>query len=565
MTGIYTATPNGNVSTVKKWRLINGEYVPVIIDEHGDEHEVVWAAQEGSAAAFLDSTEFEVLYSGTRGCGKTDALLMSYGRDVGCGWGPALKGLILRQHFPDLKEVVSKSQKWFPRLWPGCEYNELKYRWTFPEGETLTFDHLPDRQSFHKFLGWELTFIGFEELITWETLELYKLMFSCIRSSVPGIPLKIRSTTNPYGPCHTEIAERFDIMKRKPGTILGPLVCVDDEEGRPEPPRRAIFGHIKENKLLMKTDPGYMGRLLAGAPNEALQKAWGDGDWRIPSGGMFGDIWATHQDAIMIPNFEVPDSWKIYRSFDDGSSSPFVCLWFARSDGSDLVFPDGHVMPTLRGDWFIVGEDYGSTGRRNEGINITTEEKAARIIKFEIERGWRTEGHCRVRRGPADTSIWAEVAGRPSIATDFELPIEVNGMKFRGIIWEQADKRAGSEPQGTDQIRKRMFYTKPIEGATKREHAGLFVCECCANWIRTVPLLQRDEKDPNYIMEKSEDHCFDATRYMLRYELPPSGRPRRINDGLGGRSAAPPPPPNRTLNQAGYGRGAPPPGGMKVV
>ena len=79
-------------------------------------------------------------------------------------------------------------------------------------------------------------------------------MFSCLRSSSPGIPLKVRSTTNPWGPAHNEIKERFRIAERMNGEILGPLV-EDDVNERDEklPPRRAIFGHINENKLLAKS------------------------------------------------------------------------------------------------------------------------------------------------------------------------------------------------------------------------------------------------------------------------------------------------------------------------
>src|SRR5579864_8636920 len=176
-------------ATVHKWRLRNGEYVPVIINNEGEEQEVVWAPQKGSQAAFLESTETEVLFAGTRaGCGKTDALLMSFAMDVGCGWGPSLKGIIVRQSHPMLKEVIAKSKRWFPRLFPGAFYNEIKFRWEFPDGETLVFDHLMDETDFRRYLGQEYTFIGFEELITWPNLKPYGLMFSCLRSSIPGIP-----------------------------------------------------------------------------------------------------------------------------------------------------------------------------------------------------------------------------------------------------------------------------------------------------------------------------------------------------------------------------------------
>lgn len=521
------------IPTVHKWRLRNGEYVPVIINDAGELQEVVWAPQKGSQAAVLECTETEVLFAGTRaGCGKTDALLMSFAMDVGQGWGPSLKGIILRQTHPMLKEVIAKSKRWFPRLFPGAFYNEIKFRWEFPDGETLVFDHLMDEADFRRYLGHEYTFIGFEELITWPTLKPYTMMFSCLRSSVPGIPLKIRSTTNPYGPSHNEIMDRFKISERKDGAILGPLIDDErDERGFKLPARRAIFGHILENKLLMKVDPQYLDRLLAGAPSESLLKAWRDGDWNITSGGMFGDIWATHKDNILVDDFQVPENWTITRAYDHGSTKPFVCLWFAKSNGETLTFPNGETMLTRRGDLFIVGELYGSTGKADEGLNLDPHEIVKRIIKYEITHGWRTPDAktCRVRRGPADTGIWAETDGRPSIANDMEQAVMIDGQRFKGIIWEQADKIKGSRKQGWEQMRKRLHATKPIDGY--REFPGLFVCKCAANWIRTVPWLQRDEKDMDDVPENAEDHAAEATRFRLRYYEPPGSLTRSLNSG----------------------------------
>ena len=89
---------------------------------------------------------------------NTDALLMSFAMDVGKGWGAALKGIIVRQEHPMLKELVAKSKHWFPLLFPGSEYNEMSHTWKFPEGETLIFDHLVDTNDFRRYLGHEYHF-----------------------------------------------------------------------------------------------------------------------------------------------------------------------------------------------------------------------------------------------------------------------------------------------------------------------------------------------------------------------------------------------------------------------
>ena len=265
----------------------------------------------------------------------------------------------------------------------------------------------------------------------------------------------------------------------------------------------------------MHVDPQYLDRLLAQRLRRVnpLVKAWRDGDWNITAGGMFGDIWATHKDAIVMPDFVVPDNWTITRAYDHGSTAPFCCLWFAKSNGENLEDCRMAVRcRRRRGDLFIVGELYGSTGKPNKGLNLDPHEIVKRIIKYELARGWRTpDGKSRVRRGPADTGIWAETDGRPSIANDMEEAVMVDGNRYRGIMWEQADKVKGSRKQGWEQMRKRLHATKPVEGY--REFPGLFVCVCATNWIRTVPWLQRDEKDMDDVPENAEDHCAEATRF----------------------------------------------------
>ena len=99
---------------------------------------VIWAPQPGSQVAFLSSTAiFEVLYEGTRGGGKTDCLIMSFCNEVGKGFGPAWKGILFRQTYKQLTDVISKTKKWLPQIWPGAKFNNSEHTWTFPGGEQL--------------------------------------------------------------------------------------------------------------------------------------------------------------------------------------------------------------------------------------------------------------------------------------------------------------------------------------------------------------------------------------------------------------------------------------------
>jgi len=44
---------------------------------------------------------------------------------------------------------------------------------------------------------------------------------------------------------------------------------------------------------------------------------------------------------------------------------------------------------------------------------------------------------------------------------------------------------------------------------------GLFIFNNCLQWKRTVPPLQRDEKDMDDVDTDQEDHIWDETRYRV--------------------------------------------------
>ena len=100
---------------------------------------VVWAPLPGSQRAFLSSPVYEVLLEGTRGGGKTDALLMSFARFCGKGFGANWRGVLFRLTYPQLSDVVAKSRRWFFRMFPGIRFNASNYCWTWPTGEQLFF------------------------------------------------------------------------------------------------------------------------------------------------------------------------------------------------------------------------------------------------------------------------------------------------------------------------------------------------------------------------------------------------------------------------------------------
>lgn len=508
-------------------RRVDDELKRFIIHPDGKEEEVGWMPQPGSQQLFVTCPVFETLYEGTRGPGKTDALIFDFAQHCGpekrlpdgrqwAGFGEAWRGILFRQSFPQLADVIVKTRKWFPKIFPDITFNEGKSTWIWPTGETLRLSYIQREADYWNYHGHEYPWIGFEELTTWMEPTVYVKMISCCRSSDPRLPKwlrKFRATTNPHGPGHNWVKHRFRLPV-PPDKIVGPLIRDEREGVRPsdrEPDRIAIHGYLEENRILLANDPNYRSRIIASARTRAELEAWLHGSWDVVAGGMFDDVWdAKHH---VLPNFEVPPSWRIDRSFDWGSSKPFSIGWWAESDGTDLKLPDGRTVATVRGDLFRIYEWYGWTGEPNQGLKMLATEVAKGIIERELKWGI----YDRVRPGPADSAIFSVENGQ-SIAWSMARAQRIMGVMRPGVSWGRADKRPGSRKTGWEQMRKMFKQAIPPEDGTPRELPGLFVCERCEQFRRTVPVLPRDlKKDPDDVDTDAEDHVADETRYRVRW------------------------------------------------
>lgn len=451
---------------------------------------IVWAPQPGSQTLFVSCPYYEALYEGTRGPGKTNALLMDYCQHVGQGHGAAWRGVLFRQNFPDLADVVAKTKEWIPQVFPDARFNESAYVWRFSGGEELLLRYMEKPSDYWHYHGHEYPWIAWNELTNWADQKCYNLMKSCCRSSKVGVPRKYRADANPFGPGHHWVKSRF-IDPAPAGT---PIV---DESGNT---RVRIHGHYSENKILLAADPDYIARLEESTVDDPDRKnAWVGGDWNISAGSFFGGVWSRQHHEL--PRFEIPATWTMDRSFDWGSSKPFSVGWWAESDGSPARMVDGSTRHFARGSLFRVAEWYGCVpGKPNTGLMMEAGQIAAGII----ERQQSLFPNRFIRPGPADASIF-DVQDGHCIAASF---------KKAGVTWTVANKNPGSRKNGWELMRERLGNAK----RNPMDTPGLYVFATCRDFIRTVPMLPRDEKKPDDINTAAEDHIADEARYRVLAE-----------------------------------------------
>lgn len=477
--------------------------------------EVTWAYQGKSQKDFLASCAFECLFEGTRGGGKTDCLLMDFAEGVFQGYGPAWRGILFRQTYPQLADIVAKIMRWFPRIFGNTyKFNIGKMRVEFQNGEQLLLRHMKRPDDYWNYHGHEYPWIGWEELTNWANMDCYRRMMSCCRTSVVGIPRRIRATTNPYGIGHNAVKQYWKLpMSRKFIAGINRHNPLTDKKEMTY--RQVVHSHVKDNKLLLEATPDYMTQLSGAARNDAERKAWLDGDWDITSGGMFDDIWPDIRSHVLVPDFAVPKTWRITRSFDWGSTAPFSVGWYAESDGSNIRHADGNTQSTIKGDLFRIREWYGAKGKDYSGLGYVSSQITKGIIEREI--GWGI--HSRVKNGVADSAIFEKSRG-DSIADEMQKPVSVDGKTRSGVIQLPCEKGPGSRVNGWEVCRQRLLNTVPVEHGT-REQKGFFVVDGHnPEWERTFPVLPRDEKNMDDVDTHSEDHIADEVRYRIMWNRP---------------------------------------------
>ncbi|RKJ79182.1 Terminase-like family protein [Butyricicoccus sp. 1XD8-22] len=437
----------------------------------------VWSPQP-KQTAFLRRPEYEALYGGAAGGGKSEALVMEAVRQVRI---PHYRALILRKTYPELSELIGKSLCYYPRAFPEAKFNETKHRWTFPSGAAVEFGAMHRTADKLKYQGRAWDFIAFDELthFTWEE---YSYLFSRNRPNGPGTRVYIRASANPGGVGHGWVKERF-ITAAPPGQRVLSELRVRQPDGKEQTVTRDrvfIPASVYDNKILLANDPNYIANLSL-LP-EAERRALLYGDWDSFSGQVFTEWrddpahYADRRWSHVIEPFAVPQGWPVYRGFDWGYSRPFSVGWWAID---------------REGCMYRVRELYGCTGEPNTGVRWTPGRLAREIREIE-----RDDPNLAGRRilGVADPAIW-DGSGGESIA---------DIMEKAGVYFDKADHARIS---GKMQVHSRLAF-----GEDGR--AMLYVFKTCRHFIRTMPALVYDQTRVEDVDTGGEDHIYDETRYV---------------------------------------------------
>ena len=423
---------------------------------------------------FIDAKADEVLFGGAAGGGKSygqlvDSLLYALKY-------PKSRQLILRRTFPELEHsIIFTSLQFFPKS--AAKYKSASHTWEFLNGSLIEFGYCAAETDVLRYQGAEYDVVRFDEL-THFTEGQYTYLLSRIRGVNP-YPKQIKSSTNPGGIGHSWVKRRFI------DGFTPEEVHKDSETGFS---RVFIPSFVQDNVFLMNADKEYVVRL--NQLPEAEKKALLYGQWDIFDGQVFTEWqnsprgYKTRRWSHVIEPFEIPRSWRRFRSFDFGYSKPFAVLWFA-------VDHDGRA--------YNYRELYGSTGTPDTGVRWTASKIAEAILEAEAEdvSDYPITGY-------ADPAIWNSTGSDEGSIAEM--------MERSGVYFE---KGKNNRLAGKMQVHYRLAFDK--EGLPM-----LYVFENCRNMIRTLPQLRYDSVQPEDVDTRQEDHLYDALKYFLMSDpVPP--------------------------------------------
>ena len=310
--------------------------------------------------------------------------------------------------------------------------------------------------------GW----IGWDDLGQWPDLTPYKAMISTLRGAAPR--KRIRSSANPGGLGHLELKRYFQI-----GRFPAGLVRMTDPRSLMS--RMYIPAKVTDNKILLKDDPMYVRRLYASG-DEALIKAWVDGDWDSIVGTYFG-MWSP-MDHIVEP-YPIDPAWPIYMGLDYGETNPTAAVLAAVDfDGTVIIFGEYSVANRGAADH---ARDLMTAIKSNPWANGRMPAMALADPSMWTKRH---TGEAHLTRSPQETFL---SAGHHLTRANND---RVNG--WRVLMDAMRHNRI-------------VFFSDTTRSVTE-----------------AIPTMQRDPNNQEDMLKGGNDHGVDALRYLMVHAYQPT-------------------------------------------
>lgn len=453
-----------------------------------------WLPQSGPQTWAFSCPADEVLYAGTRGGGKTDAII---GRNV---WGASTHGgdwnaLILRRNYADFGEM---RRRWdtiirmglpASRIGGDIQTNYIR----FENGATIRMAAVPTLDKLSGVMGHQYCEIDIDEAPEFPFLaQMIDKLKGCNRSPA-GVRCQIFLTGNPGGPGASIVKHMY--IPRIPDGGSNPhrenqIWTMDDGTTRV-----FIRSDLRDNKILMKADPSYEQKLNS-IKDPNLRAAWAQGRWDV----FVGQAFDFRQDHILKRGiWPIPEHVPVYMTFDWGWGAPFSIGWWW-VDADDRIYR--------------FAEWYGcDKAKPNIGIRMIDTKIAEGIIEREIAMG--ISGRKIIRLGdPTCQNKKPDYTGKGQGESTAEVWRKYG--KLRKNDQGQLDPYNLNLLPGdpSRHIKIQQFRNRLAIPDDPTELPMLVIYPQCEHFIRTIPSLCMDDKDPEDVDTTQEDHIYDEACHI---------------------------------------------------
>jgi hypothetical protein len=443
----------------------------------------------------LMSQAQEILYGGAAGSGKS--YMMRVLAIILCSEIANIKIFLFRRMYKELYiNHVYAPDGFLTMLKPFLDSGDVVFNksdgvFNWFNGAQIYLCHAQHEGDINTYLGAEI-----HVLLIDEATQFTEKMVRFIRTRVRlgGLPVpdrwkkllpKIIYGTNPGGISHAYFKRGF--VTHGPGYVYKAPI----QDGGMS--REFVPALARENLVMVRNDPQYDERIM-GLGDDKLARAYLEGNWDLEEGNAFSDLWDTN--VHIVHSIQLPHSWRLDRSHDYGYSAPAATLWWAESDGTEIVINDRlTVLP--RKSVVLVSELYFAD-KEDKGLKLLPFELGQRMHDHEVMNGF----YGKFGPGPADSSIFSKDRGMTSIHDEY--------IK-KQVRFTRGDKRPGSRERGFVMVRQGLK-----AAATRNfEQPWLLIHRNCVHTCSQIPELPISPENPQDVYTGSNDHIYDGIRFRM--------------------------------------------------
>ncbi len=425
-----------------------------------------------------------LLFGGAAGSLKSETLLVDAAREHA---HPGLRAILFRRSYPELeKTLIRRSRELYAAM--GGRYNESKRVWRFPSGATVEFAYCEAEKDIFRYQGAEYSFIGFDESTHFGEFPI-RYMLSRLRSTHPGLALRVRLASNPgnvghgthkaifHGPACTHC--RLTPGSRRPGEIYADAVWPSD---RIPIQKTTCFipGTIQDHQLL-NADYAQSLATLPGSYRKALL----EGCWDVYEGQFF-DHWDPVRMVMARDGVDEQNWWPHWVGADYGFNGSQAAAYLFCKSPAEPGYPRGRV---------YVLEEYTAKHQKAADFAVAL---ARRFGRRTAPAGSDAR---RVTAWYLSPDAWAQRGDDFSLAEQMR---QASGIEF--------------QPASTDRLGGAMLIYSQLD------NGELVLSDRCQQLIETIPSRIHDPARPDDILKVAGDpldDCLDALRYGLYSHISP--------------------------------------------